>query len=92
MVGQQCRAASGETGAGLSGVVDALEQHPVHRRHWNEIEKLRQAIRAITRSWAANGREIEAVNTRFDMMEAACPAHSAFPIGANGRAPMTGMV
>jgi hypothetical protein len=77
---------------GLSGVVDALEQHPVHRRHRNEIEKLRQAIRAITRIWVANGRRIEAVNTRSDMMEAACPAHSAFPIGANGRAPMTGIV
>ena len=77
---------------GLFGVVDALEQHPVHRRHRNEIEKLRQAIRAITRIWVANGRQIEAVNTRFNMMEAAYPAHPAFPIGANGRAPMTGII
>lgn len=72
---------------GLSGVVDALEQHLVHRRHPAEIEKLRQAIRAIARNWVAAGRQIEADKTWHGPVDAAYPAHPAFPAGASGRAP-----
>jgi glycosyltransferase involved in cell wall biosynthesis len=71
---------------GLSGIVEALEQHPVHRRHPVEINKLRRAIRAIAPDWVAAGREIDAATTRHDLVDAAYPTHPAFPPGANGKA------
>jgi glycosyltransferase involved in cell wall biosynthesis len=76
---------------GLSGMVAALEQHPVHQSHRHEIENLRQAIRAYARIWVANDRQLQAVNTRLDMIEAAYSAHPAFPINGNGEAPLAGI-
>jgi hypothetical protein len=71
----------------LSGIVEALERHRVHRGHWGEIEKLRQSIRAIAQDWVAAGRQIDSVKTQNTLVDAAFPAHPAFPAGGSGRVP-----
>jgi glycosyltransferase involved in cell wall biosynthesis len=68
---------------GLSGVVEVLERHPVHRRHSGEIGKLREAIRAVARDWVAVGRPIEAIKIPGNLVDVAFPA---FPAGGNGMA------
>lgn len=67
----------------LSGVVEALERHPLHRRHSGQIEELRQALRDIARNWVAAGRKIETIRSWQDPEEAANPVHPAFPAKAN---------
>jgi len=69
----------------LSSVIEALGRHLVHRRHAGEIEKLREAIRAIARDWVAAGRQIDAMTTRDSLIDAAFATHPAFPAGGNGR-------
>lgn len=73
---------------GLSGAIEMLERHPVHRKHTAEIDKLRQAIRAIAREWIAADRQMEAV--KLSMQErgiaAAYTRNPTFPEDGNGRA------
>ncbi len=71
----------------LSGMIAALERHPVHRSQSAEIARLHQAVRANARTWVAAGRQMETAKIWYDLMDTVCPAHPAFPPGANGKAP-----
>lgn len=64
----------------LSGIVETLQRHPIHRRQSSEVEQLRKSIRAMARDWVAADRQIEAMKTRDNLVDAAFPVDPAFPI------------
>jgi hypothetical protein len=69
----------------LSGVVETLERHPIHSRQRGEIEKLRQAIRAMAQEWVAAGWQMDAMKMRDDRVNSTFGAHPDFPAGGTGR-------
>lgn len=70
----------------LSGVLEALQRHPIHHRNPVQFEKVRATLLAITRNWKAAGRNIEAIRPEEQVNEA-YPELPAFPLGGTGEVP-----
>lgn len=71
--------------ARLTQTIEEIDRHPIHRRYTSHTEKLRETIRASARQWVAAGRQIEAVKTQVDLLDAQYSAHPAFFADGNGR-------
>jgi glycosyltransferase involved in cell wall biosynthesis len=72
---------------GLSNMIEALESHPVHRRHREQIGSLRRARTAIAREWAAAGRQFTKHRVGDPHVAAAWATNPDVPPADAGRAP-----
>lgn len=72
---------------GLSNLIDALENHPLHSRHKEPIEALRRARAAIAREWVAADRQFNERRTLDTHVIAAWATNQTVPPADAGRAP-----